>query len=149
MLETSGSISQTACQVLAQAMRDAGFTVDEQSMDWGTVLARRGKKEGWGLFGVYSNGVDMVSPLNHFYVASTCADYPGWSCDARIPPLLAQFAAADTAEERKRIAAGVQEVAYDIVPSVMWGQFSRPAAYRDRLKGLVRSSFPIFWEVDV
>ena len=31
----------------------------------------------------------------------------------------------------------------------MWGQFARPAAYRSRLKNLPKSSFPIFWEVDV
>ncbi len=148
MLETNGSISQTACNVLAQHMKAAGFTVDEQPMDWGTVLARRAKKEGWSLFGVYSNGVDMVSPLNHFYVASTCADYPGWSCDNRIPALLTRFAKAEAAPERKSIAAEIQSIAYDIVPSVMWGQFSRPAAYRTRLKNLPQSSFPIFWEVE-
>ena len=148
MLETSGSISQTACNVLAGHMKAAGFTVDEQPMDWGTVLARRAKKDGWSLFGVYSNGVDMVSPLNHFYVASSCADYPGWSCDARIPPLLGQFARAEDAAGRRGIAADIQSVAYEDVPSVMWGQFSRPAAYRTRLAGLAQSSFPIFWGVE-
>lgn len=148
MLETSGSISETACRVLAQAMKQAGFTVDEQPMDWGTVLARRAKKDGWSLFGVYSNGVDMISPLNHFYVASSCADYPGWSCDARIPKLLARFARADMVERRQALADEIQAICYELVPSVMWGQFSRPAAYRTRLQGLPRSSFPIFWEVD-
>ncbi|MFC3127435.1 ABC transporter substrate-binding protein [Pseudoroseomonas globiformis] len=148
-LEVSGSISQTAANVLAQSMKEAGFNVDEQVMDWGTVLARRGNKEGWSLFPVYSNGVDMVSPLNHFYIASTCADYPGWSCDNRIPPLLQQFAATGTPEERRRVADDIQRIAYELVPSLMWGQFSRPAGYRDRMKGLIRSSFPIFWEVSV
>ena len=70
MLQASASISQTAAKVLAQAMRQAGFVVDEQVMDWGTVLARRAKKDGWGLFAVYSNGIDMISPLTHFYVAT-------------------------------------------------------------------------------
>lgn len=148
MLETSASISQTACNVLAQHMKAAGFTVDEQPMDWGTVLARRAKKDGWSLFGVYSNGVDMISPLNHFYVASTCADYPGWSCDNRIPALLSRFAAAESLEARRAVAAEVQAAAYELVPSVMWGQFARPAAYRTRLRGLQQSSFPIFWGVD-
>jgi len=149
MLEVSASISETACRVLAGHMREAGFTVDEQPMDWGTVLARRAKKDGWSLFGVYSNGVDMVSPLNHFYVASACADYPGWSCDTRIPALLTQFGRAEGLDARRAIAAEVQRIAYELVPSVMWGQFARPAAFRTRLKGLARSSFPIFWGVDV
>ena len=57
MLQVSGSISQTAAKVLAQAMRQAGFVVDEQVMDWGTVLARRAKKDGWGL----SRSIPMAS----------------------------------------------------------------------------------------
>ncbi|HEY0417928.1 MAG TPA: ABC transporter substrate-binding protein, partial [Acetobacteraceae bacterium] len=74
MLQVAGSISQTAAKVLAQNMQQAGFTVDEQTMDWGTVLARRARKDGWSMFAVYSNGTDMITPLTHFYVASTCAD---------------------------------------------------------------------------
>ncbi|MBO0741158.1 MAG: ABC transporter substrate-binding protein, partial [Hyphomicrobiaceae bacterium] len=147
MLQVSGSISQTAAKVLAQAMRTAGFVVDEQVMDWGTVLARRGKKDGWGLFAVYSNGIDMISPLTHFYVANTCADYPGWSCDEAIPPLLSAFARAPEQAERRRIADEIQKVAFDLTPAVSWGQFTIPAAYRASLDGLLQSSFPIFWEV--
>ena len=129
-------------------MKQAGFVVDEQVMDWGTVLARRARREGWSLFAVYSNGVDMLTPLTHFYIASTCADFPGWSCDAAIPPLIRSFAEAETQAERQRIADEVQRVAYALTPSVMWGQFTIPAAYRGVLRGLLESSFPIFWQVE-
>jgi peptide/nickel transport system substrate-binding protein len=148
-MEVSGSISQTASRVLIQNMRAAGFVVDQQPRDWPTVLSKRAKKDGWSMFAVYSNGTDMFSPLSHFYVASTCEDYPGWSCDARVPPLLVKFAKADTTEDRKRIAAEIQTVAYELTPSVMWGQFTIPAGYRKNLKGLIQSSYPMFWEVDV
>jgi len=116
-------------------------------MDWGTVLARRAKKDGWGLFAVYSNAIDMISPLTHFYVANTCADYPGWSCDATIQPLLAAFAKAPTQDERRKIAEEIQKLAYHLTPAVSWGQFTIPAAYRASLTGLVQSSFPMFWAV--
>jgi peptide/nickel transport system substrate-binding protein len=149
MLETAGSISQTAANVLASNMKQAGFTVDEQVMDWGTVLARRAKREGWGLFPVYSNGVDMVSPLNHFYVANNCMEYPGWSCDTKMSDMLAEFVKAPDAAQRKQIAERIQVAAYELVPSVMWGQFSRPAGYRTRLKNMIQSSFPMFWQVEV
>ncbi len=147
-LQVAGSISQTAAAVLVQNMKQAGFVVDEQVMDWGTVLARRARREGWSLFAVYSNGVDMLTPLTHFYIASTCADFPGWSCDAAIPPLIRSFAEAETQAERQRIADEVQRVAYVLTPSVMWGQFTIPAAYRGVLRGLLESSFPIFWQVE-
>lgn len=149
MLQTSGSISQTAGQVLAAKMREAGFTVEEQVMDWGTLLARRAKREGWSVFPVYSNGVDMASPLNHFYVANNCADYPGWSCDPAIGGMLADYAAAPDAAARRPVAERIQRAAYDLVPSVMWGQFSRPAGYRARLRNLIPSSFPMFWQAEV
>ena len=148
ILEVAGSISQTASRVLAQNMRDAGFTVEQQPRDWPTVLARRAKKDGWSMFPVYSNGTDMFSPLNHFYVAATCNDFPGWSCDNRIPNLLKAFTNAATLEERKKIAADIQVIAYELVPSLMWGQFTIPAGYRADLKNLIQSSYPMFWQVD-
>ena len=148
MLEVAGSISQTASAVLAQALKQAGFTVDQQVMDWGTVLARRARKEGWSMFSVYSNGIDMISPLNHFYVANTCADYPGWSCDARIPPLLTAFTRAPDLAARRAVTEQIQRIAFGLTPSVTWGQFTIPAAYRTDLKHLPQSSFPMFWEVE-
>ena len=51
-------------------------------------------------------------------------------------------------DQRRTIAAEIQQLDYESVPSVMWGQFSVPAAYSARLTGLIQSSFPIFWEVD-
>lgn len=147
-LEVAGSISQTAALVLVENMKAAGFTVEEQQMDWGTVLARRARRDGWSMFSVYSNGVDMLTPLTHFYVANTCADYPGWSCDPRIPALTRDFANAETPAERQHLTAEIQRLAYALTPSVMWGQFTIPAAYRTSLSGLMQSSFPIFWNVE-
>jgi peptide/nickel transport system substrate-binding protein len=147
ILEVAGSISQTAAQVLSQNMKDAGFTVDAQTMDWGTVLARRAKRDGWSMFSVYSNGTDMISPLNHFYIASTCADFPGWSCDTRIPDLLKEFARADDQAGRKKVAEEIQKIAYELTPAVMWGQFTIPAGYRSNLRDLPQSSYPMFWDV--
>ncbi len=149
MLEVQSSISQTASMVLAQNLRAVGFTVEQQVMDWGTVLARRVRKEGWSLFSVYANGIDMISPLTHFYIASTCADYTGWSCDARMQPLLQAFARAPDLAARRKLAEEIQGVAYQLTPAVSWGQFTIPAGYRNRLKNLPQSSFPMFWNVEV
>jgi peptide/nickel transport system substrate-binding protein len=148
ILEVSGSISQTASKVLVQNMRDVGFTVEPQPRDWPTVLARRAKKEDWSMFPVYSNGTDMFSPLSHFYVAATCNEFPGWSCDQRIPELIKTFTKAGSLDERRRIAADIQTASYELTPSVMWGQFTIPAGYRADLKGLIQSSYPMFWGVD-
>lgn len=149
MMQVAGSISQTAGDVLADHMKSAGFTVQTEVMDWGTLLARRAKREGWSLFPVYSNGIDMESPLTHFYIANNCADYPGWSCDAGITKLLEAFANAPDLPARRKIADDIQVAAYGLTPSVMWGQFARPAGYRKRLKNMVVSAFPMFWQVEI
>ncbi len=149
IMQVEGSISQTAGDVLADHMKAAGFTVQLEVMDWGTVLARRAKRDGWSMFPVYSNGIDMDSPLTHFYVANNCADYPGWSCDAAMTKLLDDFANAPDFATRRSIADQIQVAAYQLVPAVMWGQFARPAGYRKRLKNMIVSAFPMFWQVTV
>ena len=149
VMELGNSPTQmNASLVLVDAMRKAGFTVDEQTMDWGTLLQRRAKKDGWSLFAVNSNGTDMSNPLTHFYVASNCSDYPGWSCEPRMTPLMADFARADSDAERRRIADQIQALAYENTPSVMWGQFTAPHAYRTSLTGVIQSSYSMFWELD-
>ena len=62
---------------------------------------------------------------------------------------LEDFANAPDAAARKKIAEAIQVEAYQLVPSVMWGQFARPAGYRTRLKGMIISAFPMFWQVEV
>ena len=148
-LTTAGGISQTAAQVMIQGMQRAGFRVEEQVMDWGTLLARRARREGWNMFAVYANGTDMISPLTHFYVANTCADFPGWDCDRGMRALIDEFARAGDGATRRALAGRIQALAVAHVPSVMWGQFTIPAGYRERVRNLPRAAYPMFWEVEV
>jgi peptide/nickel transport system substrate-binding protein len=148
-LTTAGGISQTATEVMIQSMQQAGFAVEEQVMDWGTLLARRAKREGWHLFAVYANGTDMFSPLTHFYVSNTCADYPGWDCDRGIEALLRDFANAADPTDQRRLAEAIQHAAVHHVPSVMWGQFTIPAGIRERLRDVPRAAYPMFWEARI
>lgn len=144
-LTVAGGISQTAAQVTIQAMQQAGFRVEEQVMDWGTLLARRARREGWHMFSVYANGTDMFSPLTHFYISNTCADFPGWDCDREIQAALREFAATADQAGRRAIAARIQARVVEHVPSLMWGQFTIPAGYRERLRDLPRAAYPMFW----
>ena len=140
--------SMNPALVVVDAMRKAGFTVDEQPMEWATLLQRRAKKDTWSMFAVYSNGVDMSNPLTHFYVAANCADFAGWSCDPAMKPLITDFVKAPDDTTRKTVADRIQALAFANTPSVMWGQFTVPTGYRTSLSGLVESSFPMFWQVE-
>ena len=118
-------------------------------MDWGTLLARRARREGWNMFSVYANGTDMISPLTHFYVANTCADYPGWDCNPGLRALIDAFAVAPDGGARRELAGRIQAAAVAHTPSVMWGQFTIPAGYRTRLRNMPQAAYPMFWEVEV
>jgi peptide/nickel transport system substrate-binding protein len=91
----------------------------------------------------------MLSPLTHFYVSNTCADNPGWDCDRGIERLLRDFADAADPGDRRRLAEAIQAAAVRHVPSVMWGQFTIPAGFRDRLRDMPRAAYPMFWEARV
>lgn len=140
---------RVSSEVMADLMKRAGFNVDLQAMDWGTVLARRAKKEGWNLFGVHAFGFDLGSPITHFYIANNCnQDYAGWSCDERLTPLLKAFPRAADEAERKQLADRIQTIAFENAPALMWGQLAQPAAYRNALTKMIPSAIPVFWEVE-
>jgi peptide/nickel transport system substrate-binding protein len=148
MQATDIDAPRVSSEVLADLLRRAGFNVELQAMDWGTLLARRARREGWHLFGVHAFGFDLSSPLTHFYIVNNCNEYPGWHCDPRLDPLLTAFARAGNEEERRRVADQISAVAYDLVPAVMWGQLAQPAAYRSNLRGVIPSAVPVFWNIE-
>lgn len=134
-------------EVMAQRMREAGFNVEMQSMDWNSVLSRRTVKDAWHLFGIHASGFDLMSPLTHFYIANNCVDYTGWHCDERYNGLLNEFQATSDPAEQRRLAKEIQKITYDITPAVPFAQFTQPAAYRSELKGVIESSIPVFWNI--
>ncbi|WP_160123807.1 ABC transporter substrate-binding protein [Rhodovarius lipocyclicus] len=134
--------------VAADTLRQAGFNVRLEAMDWGTLLNRRGRRDGWNIFGVTASGFDLAAPPTHFYLSGNCIDYAGWSCDERMVPLFAAFPMAQTDAERQRIAREISAIAFDNVPAIMWGQFIAPAAWRNTLRNLIPSSIPLFWNVE-
>src|SRR5260370_33209307 len=79
-----------ATQVLIQAMREAGINVDAQSMDWGSGVSRRAKKEppaqgGWNIFVTTSGGVGTSNPGLPTWIAAPCDKGRfGWPWDAEL-----------------------------------------------------------------
>ena len=138
---------RVSSEMLAQTLREVGFNVELQSMDWNSVLSKRGSRDAWHVFGVHVSGYDMMSPLTNLYISNNCQDYAGWSCDERITKDLKVFRETSDLKEQKRLAAEMQKVAYETTPAVIWGQFSQPAVYRNTIKGVIKSSIPVFWNV--
>jgi len=138
---------RVASEALAQTLREVGFQVELQSMDWNSVLAKRSSRTGWHAFGVHVSGHDMMNPLTNLYITNNCQDYTGWSCDDRITKSLDQFRKTSDLKEQRQLAVQMQQVIYETSPVVIWGQFSQPAVHRKTLKGVVKSSIPVFWNI--
>ncbi len=140
--------TRVSSAVAADWLRQVGFNVELQAMDWASVLSTRTKPDAWHLFGVHATGLDLGLPITHFYTARNCIDYAGWHCDEKMGEYLAAFPRATSEDERKALADRISERAYEIVPAVMWGQIAQPAAHRSDLSGIIPSSIPVFWNLE-
>src|SRR5471032_1455710 len=130
--------------IAAQLLRDAGFKVDVQATDWGTVISRRTsqkptKEGGWNMFFTNWAGADVMNPIVNFSIGGRGKNggWFGWADDARIEQLKDAFARASSLDEQKKIAADIQQEAYDQVIYVPLGQFIQPSAWRKSLTGVL------------
>lgn len=139
--------TRVSSEALAQTLRQVGFNVDLQSMDWNSVMSRRINRTGWHVFGVHFSGYDMMNPLTNLYIINNCQDYTGWSCDERTSKSLEAYRKSSDIGEQKQLAAQLQQTFYETTPAVIWGQFSQPAVHRSALKGVIKSSIPVFWNI--
>ncbi len=139
--------------VYVSQLRKVGLNIDEQSMDWGTIVQRRNSKEplekgGWSLFMSGFPAVDQGNPI----LASplrTNGDkaWYGWPVNAKIESLREQWIDATDPAEQKRIAEEIQREAFSFVPYAPLGQYLQATAWRSNLSGLLRGPVPVFWNV--
>jgi peptide/nickel transport system substrate-binding protein len=142
--------------VVAQLLRQAGFKVDVQATDWQTVVSRRSSQKpasegGWNMFFTFSVAADVMNPIANFPIGGRGKNggWFGWSEDAKIEQLKDQFARSSSLDEQKKIAAEIQEEAYDQVIYLPLGQFLAPSAWRKSLSGVLDGpATPIFWNID-
>jgi peptide/nickel transport system substrate-binding protein len=153
MLSSSDLPVLTAeCAVGADMFRKMGMNLDEQVMDWGSVVTRRAKKDppdqgGWNVFFTGWSGTDMFNPAGHLSLRGNGASgWFGWPTAPKIEALRdAWFDAPDLATQQK-ICAELQLQVLQDVPYVPLGQYFVLEAYRKNLSGVL-TGLPIFWNV--
>lgn len=139
-------------EVCAAAIRKTGINLDDQSMDWGTVVQRRGKKEpldqgGWSLFATSFPALDYLDPITAPALRGNGTAWYGWPVHEGIEKMREDWIAATDENERKRLAAGIQKAALEAALYVPLGQYTPAAAWRKSLSGLLRGPGPMFWNV--
>lgn len=144
-------------QAVAQVTRDlyqrVGLNVEYVATDWGTVISRRASKEpadkgGWSTFVTTADGFGLANPIgNNMIRGSGEQGWFGWPTSPKLRGLREAWLDAPGLPAQKRIAEQIQLTVWEEVPYIPVGQWYLPIAYRNRLSGIVRGPYPVFWNV--
>jgi peptide/nickel transport system substrate-binding protein len=142
------------CQVVRDLFVKVGLNVDYQSMDWGTLVARRAKQDppaqgGWNVFCTTWGGLSVDNPGSSYPLQGIGkAGWFGWTTDPKLPELReAWFAAPDLAAQKK-VCEQMQLQAFQSIPFMPVGQWFTPTAYRKGLVDFVKTGGnTAFWGV--
>ncbi|MBI1774767.1 MAG: ABC transporter substrate-binding protein [Proteobacteria bacterium] len=157
MNPTDQSVISALTLVSAQLLKDVGFTVDVQNMDWATLVSRRPVKEspavnkgGWSVFHTWGTGPFMSSPLMNSGAQTPCdgKNWFGWPCDETLEKTRLEFITADTPEKIRDVNERYHKRFYEVVPYVPLGQFVGPVAYRKELKGVLQDVRFSQWNIE-
>ncbi|MEO0729075.1 MAG: ABC transporter substrate-binding protein [Pseudomonadota bacterium] len=140
--------------VTAEKLRKIGMKVEVQAMDWSTLTSRRAKRDpvdkgGWNMFHTWWIGADVMDPMSIAFSGNPDKGWFGWAADPELEKARKEFTKAKTLEEKQAIATRAQERLYAIGSSGHLGQFFVPVAYRNNVKGLIKSPVQFFWNISV
>jgi peptide/nickel transport system substrate-binding protein len=140
--------------VVAQAMRDAGFVVDLQAMDWQTLVGKRASQAsiadgGWHMFMTNWVGADVFNPLVNNMVngKGPQGGWFGWPDVPKLEELRIAYATAPSLDKQKELAAEIQKIAYEEGVYAPIGQYFVPTAWSSRLEGVLDAPAPLFWNI--
>ncbi len=137
--------------VTAGMLKDTGFNLDIQSMDWGTAIVRRENKQpvdkgGWSVLCSTANGLDMQTPSLHFLKTTGDTAWFGWTKSDKIEELRAAWIDAPNIDAQKMIAQEIQLQCWIDVPHLPLGIWYQPMAWQNTIDG-IPDGFPLFWGV--
>ncbi len=139
--------------VVAQAMRDVGFNVDLQAMDWQTLVGRRANQAppadgGWNMFITNWVGADVFNPIvNNMVGGQGSTGWFGWADDPELEAMRMEYARAASVEDQARIAESIQLRVYEQGYYAPIGQYFVPTAWSDNVEGILDGPAPFFWGV--
>jgi peptide/nickel transport system substrate-binding protein len=154
MHSTDLQVLTNLAPVAKSLMERGGFTVDMQSMDWQTLVARRAKKDppnagGWNAFLTSWVSADILNPVMTVFLNAGCDKAVfGWPCDAEMEKLRNAYARETDPAKQKEIAADVQVRNTQVTTHVFLGQWYQPAAVRKNVSGVLTTPVPVFWNVE-
>jgi peptide/nickel transport system substrate-binding protein len=142
-----------ACQVVGAQLNRVGINVDDQVMDWGTVLQRRASREplakgGWSLFVSVTPVPEYRDPLLASLLRGNGKDaWIGWPEIPRIEAAYNAWLDSDDPAEQTRLEREIQLAAFESVPFIPLGRYMPSAAWSTALSHPLKGPAPVFWDV--
>jgi peptide/nickel transport system substrate-binding protein len=137
VLISTGEIPGIAAlgDVTADNLRKIGVNVEVAVSDWGTMVARRAKKDppaqgGWNLFHTTVGGTSMSSPLTNFAINSSCSgdNWFGWPCDSQTEELRTDYIRASDEAPSWAALEALHRRLWEVLPDIPVGQYIQPSA---------------------
>ena len=152
MQPTDFPIYNAMAEVTGQLLKQIGFNVDVQAMDWATAMQRRAKPDpvgegGWSVFHTGWGGSEQTNPVTNVWLRGNGRDAAaGWPTSAALEAGRAAWLSAGDVAGQQRAAADIQRAAFAELPYIPTGQLFTPVAYRADLSGMV-VGLPAFWGI--
>lgn len=142
----------TTSLVAAQSLRQIGFNVRVETMDWSTLTQRRASKAvpaegGWNVIASYGTVAGVANPLSHVYVGNCEQAWYGWPCDKEIPKLNREWMLETDPERRRELIDQIQARHADNVSTVLLGQFRPAIAHGKNISGVIPSPALFYWGI--
>lgn len=141
--------------VYAELLKQAGFTVDVQTMDWASLITRRTKKDlpengGWNVFITYWGGADASNPVTYTPLTGNGeSGYFGWPTDAEMESLKTKFIESVDLQQRKAIASQIERRALETGVLGPVGEVKAPLVVRrGSVSGFLPAPAVVYWNVE-
>jgi len=154
MKPTDLAAIQKLPDVAAQLLRQAGFKVDLQAMDWQTLVGRRSKKDapdkgGWNMFITSWTAFDVWNPIGNpaMDTRGEKSTWFGWANDEKLADLRNQLMRATDQAAKKKLGEQIHVRAYEIGTHAPLGEYDQPMAARKNISGFFVTNGNIYWNL--
>ncbi|HLJ61377.1 MAG TPA: ABC transporter substrate-binding protein [bacterium] len=130
---------------VAKAQLEAvGFKVDQQVLDWATVVQRRAQPDVYDVFQTGMGGAPAIPPAMDAFVSD---GWPGWWTDPKKAAAMEKFEGSVSLADRKAAWSSIQQLFYDEVVAVKVGDFYDYFVIQNRVQGFTAVDYPPYWNL--